>query len=244
MATIMFNLKDRVVEKQYQFITSTFNSCLYFPGFNSVNTITSKIDEFCNNEYFQKLKKILINEKDSIIILGGRFPLYLSNYKFDNKEGGIEGGKRGSQFISLGKYDSLKSSFNSEVLELSNSNKIILIYPIPEVGLDPNKKFFTQWTKKRFAKNFDFKSITTSYKVYKDRTKTSFELLNSIQGDNIYRVFPHKLFCNISIKDRCVTNDDKNIFYGDDNHPSLEGVKIINDLVIDEIKKIELKLPN
>ena len=34
MASLMFNLKDRVVKKNYQFITSTYGGCLFFPGFN------------------------------------------------------------------------------------------------------------------------------------------------------------------------------------------------------------------
>ena len=83
--------------------------------------------------------------------------------------------------------------------------------------------------------------MTTSYEVYKDRTKTSFELLDSILGSNIYRVYPHKLFCNTTIKDRCLTHDDKNIFYSDDDHPSYKGAEMINDLIMKEIEKIEKK---
>ena len=82
--------------------------------------------------------------------------------------------------------------------------------------------------------------ITTSYEVYKNRTKSSFELLDSIQGENIYMVYPHTLFCNTTIKNRCVTHDDKNIFYADDDHPSSKGAEMINDLIMKEIEKIEL----
>ena len=83
--------------------------------------------------------------------------------------------------------------------------------------------------------------ITTSYEVYKDRTQSSFELLDSIKDENIYRVYPHTLFCDTLIKDRCVTHADKSIFYFDDNHPSLKGAEMINDLIMKEIEKIELK---
>ena len=95
---------------------------------------------------------------------------------------------------------------------------------------------------KNLSENFsDFKNINTSYDVYKNRTKSSFELLDSIQGDNIFRVYPHTLFCNTTIKDRCITHDDKNIFYSDNNHPSLKGSEMINNLIMKEIEKIELK---
>ena len=83
---------------------------------------------------------------------------------------------------------------------------------------------------------------TTSFDVYKERTKSSFELLDSIKGENIYRVYPHKLFCNTKIKNRCLTHDDKDIFYIDEDHPSLKGAEMISDLIIKEIERIELNL--
>ena len=108
------------------------------------------------------------------------------------------------------------------------------------MGWNVPKKIFRD-TAKFFKKNTDLKYITTSFNVYKERTKSSFELLDSIQGDNIYRVYPHTLFCNTTIKDRCVTHDGKNIFYFDDDHPSIKGSEMINDLIMKEIEKIELK---
>ena len=98
---------------------------------------------------------------------------------------------------------------------------------MPKRNLNEIKSYLT-------PKNF----ITTSYQVYKDRTESSFELLDSIKSDNIYRVYPHKLFCNTLIKNRCITHDNKDIFYADDDHPSLKGSEMINDLIFAEIKKI------
>ncbi len=241
MASMIFNLKDRVVKKNYQFITSTFGGCLFYPSFNKINNKTQKISENCNDSYFQKLKQTLSNDKNSIVIFGGRFPLYLSNYLFDNKEGGVEGKEWDNKYVSVGRYNNIQISFQNEISELSKNHKIILIYPIPEVGWEPNNQIYNQWVKQKFNKNFNLVNVTTSYEVYKNRTKSSFELLNSIQGDNIYRVYPHTLFCNTIIKNRCVTHDDKNIFYSDDDHPSIKGAEMINDLIMKEIEKIELK---
>ena len=240
MGSLAFNLKDRIVKNNYQFITSTFGGCLFFPGFNQVDKKTQKISDNCNESYFEKLKQTLSNAKNSIIIFGGRFPLYLSNYYFDNQEGGVEGLEFES-YLSSAKYDTIQNSFKTEILELSKNNKIILIYPIPEVGLDPNQKILSQWVKRMFFKNFNFEYITTSFEVYKERTKSSFELLDSIQSNNIYRVYPHKLFCDTTIQNRCVTHDDKIIFYHDDDHLSLKGNEIISDLIMKEIEKIKLK---
>ena len=240
MASLMFNLKDRVVKKNYKFVTSTFAGCIFFPGFNLIETRTQKKNSNCNDNYFEKLKQTFSSEKNSILIFGGRFPLYLSNFLFDNKEGGIEGREWVYKYISVNKYDTIQISFKNEISKIKKNNKIILIYPIPEIGFDLYKKFFLLKVKKLNNKS-TLKLITTSYEVYKNRTKSSFKLLDSIRGENIYRVYPHKLFCNTIIKNRCVTHDDKNMFYADDDHPSLKGAEMINDLIMKEIEKIELK---
>ena len=44
IGTLIFNLKDRVVENEYQFISSTFSGCIYLPGFN-LTTSSGKIDK-------------------------------------------------------------------------------------------------------------------------------------------------------------------------------------------------------
>ena len=236
MGSIMFDLKNRLVEKEYQFITSVLAACMYFPGFDLLEN--NKIKS-CNNDYFLNLKQMLLREKNSIIIFGGRLPVYLSNYYFDNQEGGIEGKKFSSKYkTSNQKYLTLQDSFRDEVLELSKENKIILIYPIPAVGWDPNKKLWLN-RKNKFSKDFIFPKITTSFEVYKQRTKSSFDLLDSINNQNIYRIYPHRLFCNNFIKDRCITHDYEDIFYSDDDHPSYKGAELINNLIIEEIKKIE-----
>ena len=42
--------------------------------------------------------------------------------------------------------------------------------------------------------------------------------------------------CNSAIKGRCITHDLTNIFYADDDHPSLKGAELINELIIEKIK--------
>jgi len=256
MASIMFDLKNKVVQKDYQFIPIIQPGCLYFPGFNLIDLKVKKININCNNIYFQKIKNTLSKEKNSIIIFGGRFPLSLSGYLFDNLEGGGEvqdneykvssDRKWRKNYISDGQYETLQDSFINEVSKISENNQIILIYPIPEVGWNvvakmnkfiqnlkfPNdlKKFHNKFTKSTL--------ITTDYKVYKERSESSFSLLNSVVGKNIYRVYPHKLFCDKAIKSRCITHDSNDIFYVDGHHPSSKGAEMINDLIMKEIENI------
>ena len=238
--SIMYDLKNKIIDKNYQFITSVVGACSYYPGFNMIISKTGKIDDKCTDEYFQNLKEILSKEKDSIIIFVARFPAHLSNLEFSQNINDKKV-KWHRDYVSVGKYNNLQTSFRNEVLNLSKNNKIILMYPIPEVDFDPNKKIYLKWIgrENKFSKDLNFEYLTTSYKAYQRRTAKSFELLDSINGDNIYRVYPHTLFCNTAFKDKCMTHDDKIVFYIDNHHPSLKGSHFINELVIKEIEKIE-----
>ena len=241
MSALAYDLKDRVISKSYQFNTSIIGGCLFFPGFNSVDIKTKKITR-CNNKYHSKLLEKLQKEKNSIIILGGRYPVYLSNTLFNNQEGGIEGFKYSTQLIPENDGSNIKDNFKSAIKSISLQNYIILIYPIPEVGWNLPRKILSQINKNLLSIEEDeIKKVTTSYEVYRERTKSSFELLDNVQGDNIFRVYPHTLFCDTIVRARCLTHDDENVFYTDYDHPSPKGAEMINELIMKEIEKIELK---
>ena len=113
--------------------------------------------------------------------------------------------------------------------------KILKKRKLEKIFVNRNNKF----SLKSNLENLEY--VTTSYEVFKERNKSSFDLLNSIQNSNIYRVYPHNLFCNTKISDRCITHNDENIFYIDDDHVSAKGAEMINNLIVDKIKEIELK---
>ena len=114
---------------------------------------------------------------------------------------------------------------------------VILIYPIPEAGWNiPSKVLNKFFVKKNKINNKNY--VTTSYLVYKNRNKSSFDLLDSIKGKNIHRIYPNEIFCDSLIKKRCITHNDKDIFYSDHNHLSYIGSIMINDLIMEKLKKI------
>jgi len=231
MENLKINLKERLLKDDYVLKESIVPECIYFPGFNRVRIKTNKKTKLCNNEYFTELEKNLENNDNSILIFGGRFPLYFNKSFFDNKEGGVEDDNYWNyKFVSVGKFKNIQESFKDSLIKLSKKNKIILIYPIPEVGWHIPQKIFNQSSKEL---------ISTSYKVYQERSKSSFKLLNSIKGKNIFRIYPHKVFCNTIIENRCLTHDDKDIFYTDSNHPSIKGSVMINNLIVQKIKEIK-----
>ena len=90
-----------------------------------------------------------------------------------------------------------------------------------------------------FIKEEDIKNnkITTSYLEYLNRTNTTYELYDSIIHDNIFRVYPSKIFCDNSVKERCITHTEHEILYWDEVHTFGFG----SDLIVDQImKKIDL----
>ena len=73
-------------------------------------------------------------------------------------------------------------------------------YDLYYIGWKVNKKIWNNRNNKMSTK-VNLNQITTSYNVYKNRSKSSFDLLDSIQSENIYRVYPHRLFCDTLVKD-------------------------------------------
>lgn len=223
-------LKLILNKNNYNYHSYIVNECIYFPGFDRIRIKTNKKTNLCSNNYFSKVEKDLLAQKDAIFIFGGRFPVVLEKRFFNNQEGGVEDDKPWKyEFKSNGKFKNINNSFRQSLLKLSQNNKIILIYPIPEVGWDIQQKVFN-----KFPENI----ISTSYELYKNRTKSSFDLLDSIKGENIFRVFPDKIFCNSDIKGRCVTHNKKSIFYYDDNHLSIRGTEMLNQQIIKKINVI------
>ena len=62
--------------------------------------------------------------------------------------------------------------------------------------------------------------------------------MDTINSENVYRVYPHELFCNSVVNERCITHNKNDILYSDDDHPSKVGAAMINELLINKIKEI------
>ena len=230
MHNLGIKLKSALEKNNSIYLSYIVNECIYFPGFDRIRIKTNKKTKLCNSKYFEEIENELIKQEDAIIIIGGRFPVVLNKTFFNNEEGGVEDDKFWKyNYKSNGKFKNLKSSFVKSVSKLSKNNHIILIYPIPEVGWDVQQKVFNKFPKF---------NISTSFEVYKKRSLSSFELLDLIKGDNIYKIFPHEIFCNTVLENRCMTHDTESIFYSDDNHLSIKGAEILNQEILKKISNI------
>ena len=122
----------------------------------------------------------------------------------------------------------IEIDFLNLIGDLSISNDIILLYPIPEIGTNLQKK--------------KFENMVRVYNYhYSDFLKQNVDVLNffdTINNPRVHKIYPHKIFCDNNT-DLCSTHDEENFFFFDGYHPSLEGAKMINNLIIKKIEELK-----
>ena len=106
--------------------------------------------------------------------------------------------------------------------------------PTKFVNKFKNKVDFVSGKFKNKIHNDEYLKIP--FESYKKRTLKAFNFLDQIKGENIIRIYPHKLFCNNPIIQSCIAHNSKDIFYRDSHHPSEYGANLVNNLIIKKIK--------
>ena len=183
----------------------------------------------CGGEVINIYKEKVNNIRDSIIIYGGRFPLHLTEKRFFNGYIQEEGDYGVSNGYSLEeKMKSIENTINSFI---QNGNKIILIYPIPEQGWNVRKLYISEtipWSK----------DLGYSYNIFKNRTQTSYDVLDSISSKDLYRVYPENIFCNTFIRNQCVGKFKDKLFYQDDDHLAPDGEELLSQEILKVLELI------
>jgi len=234
-----FNLNEKIKKKDLSLFR--FNTRMYLTDFNYVKKKTKKIDEnFIESNV--KIDNFLKENSNLIVVFHQRWSIRLLETFLGNEEENILEPFNIKTSSLKERQQYIKERLIFEINKIINQgHKLILVYPVPEQRHDPHRYLFGNYI---FNKNVFNKSIPVfsgSYDDYKKRNKLIFEILDSIKNENIYRVYPHSYFCDKQIKDRCVANDENNIFYYDNDHLSLQGSKLVVDGIMKEIEKIELK---
>ncbi len=191
-------------------------------------------------EYNDAVRKVLENENYKSVVVMARWTVYLEGTLFDNGEGGVEinatdlwidGGVSGvdkTRDLSVRKK-AVALSYKNAVLDLLNAGKkVILVYPVPEVGWNA-----PSYAAKKLIHTKD-SSVSTSHQKYIERNADAIAALDAIgEHTNLVRIKPEKMLCDTYIKDRCVAVVNDVSLYFDDNHLSNAGAQ----LVVNEIMK-------
>ncbi|MCG9677574.1 acyltransferase family protein [Vibrio sp. Isolate24] len=167
------------------------------------------------------------------IVFVARLPLYLSGKRFDNGLGGLEPG--GDRWIEAVNGGSAKQAVIDKLsFWASLGHELVLVYPIPEIGWHVPRKIqqiLGEHVLPSLKKEaYDNLKIGVHETTYQERTSEAFDLLDNVEGENVSRVYPHKVFCT---EGHCKANDATSIYYYDDDHLSTHGAK----LLVNEIAK-------
>ncbi len=235
---ISYELEKNLELKNLGFLSLTYSGC---PPIQNVYRVDAPITNKCYEYNEQTFRFLLQNPKIHYVVLSARWTLYLEKNRYNNTEGGIEDGEdafidvvsNGNRKINdeLTRKDLVKKSYRTTIENLLQAGKkVIVVYPIPEVGWDvPVRQL-----KKILFNESNVEPITTSYSSFQVRNESTIRALDSIPSNvNLIRIKPEKILCNSFIKDRCITQIDSKILYYDDDHLSNEGAK----LVINEVMK-------
>jgi len=111
---------------------------------------------------------------------------------------------------------------------LDEDYRIILIYPIPQM-----KKNVSVEVEKNIKNNkIPIKIINIDFLKYLQESKKIFNFFDTINHKNLYKIYPHKKFCNTSLKNKCIGNTQDYLYFTDTSHLSKKGSELINmDLI-------------
>ncbi len=234
---------DNRVKSEFNLINQTYipRGCYYVKDFYKIDFFSKRKVDICTLEDQRKRRDNFISKKDTIVIIGGRLPVYLHSNPDRKFFRYLE--KRDEKFFKIVfKNDNglkLEEGVRNSIYDLLENNvKVILIYPVPILDFFPHKKLFDLYVsdKDNFYINLKANPITSTYSEFKKYAKQSHDLLDSINHPNLIKIYTHELFCD-KISDSCKTHNENNIFYEDDDHLSKFGNQKIVDQIFNELNK-------
>ena len=235
--TLMYDLNNRLSSRNYNFRPITARSFFYFKESLKLHSNGKLIEEYFLTVR-ERINKIVSKSENNIFIFGGASAVYIFDKRFyrDNKV-------VGDPVVNYVNKDTLKFSsknlmneFREQIESISKNNKVILVYPTPEVGFNLQYKLLKGRNWKQMEKNPTL--IKHPYKEYMAINKDVFDFFDTLKNKNIHRIFPHKLFCNTKIKDQCLMHNEKDIFFSDEYHLSIVGAEMVSQLLIDKIDNL------
>lgn len=172
------------------------------------------------------------------LIISSRWTLWLERRGVDNQEGGRESIKNitvvNENTEQLGYIQALSRDYADSIqMLLENGYKVVLIYPVPEMGWNvPN------YLVKKLHIHGELmpQDASTSHKLFQQRNARAYAALDAIgEHKNLVRIYPEKLFCDTFVEDRCAAHVDGKPLYSDDDHLSSYGSELVLEKIIEHL---------
>lgn len=180
------------------------------------------------------------------VLVVSRWTRFINSTGFDNGEGGVETSRDHIAHLSDGQPLPLadrarialvvqKAASSTRAL-LDLGKYVVLVYPIPEVGWDAPVYLARRELRRRAARETVLAS--TSFDAFRGRNRATFAMLDEIgEHPRLTRVYPHREFCDTSLPERCVFEQDSQSLYTDNNHVSLAGARLLAPEIVRAITR-------
>jgi hypothetical protein len=240
---LMFEAKKAFAKTDYGLLFAATQAC---PPVRGVYRADNPDKKACYKQNNIVYEDIVNNPLIEYVILSARWTLGMEGVRFDNKEGGVEHGRKPQlDIVENGKYLLHEDYSHRELIAkayintiqylLDRGKKVILIYPVPEAGWN-----VPDYMSRLYLLNpgsvFDESTASTSHQVFNNRNKRAIDALDKIEHNkNLHRIFPEEIFCDSILSGRCITHIDGTILYRDDDHLSDAGAKLILEQVLKKL---------
>ena len=221
LGSLSYDLYNRT-KSDYSFLNITNGGYFHLRGVDQIEINTKKINKNYD-EIRNRVDKILNKSKNNIIIIGGATSLYFYKKRVENRS-------LHWSFLFVDKKSKknnpqiVKNAFINFIEEISVNNDVILLYPVPELGSNLQKRKFTN----------RIRVFNYNYSTFLNQNKDVIKFFDSINIPKVHKVYSFRAFCKEEAAS-CSTHDNENFFFYDGYHPSLVGAKMINDLIIKKI---------
>jgi peptidoglycan/LPS O-acetylase OafA/YrhL len=240
---LQYNLNEDAKKNNLSFFY--LPSKFFLKNFNMIEIKTKKERKYFVEENVQ-IQNFLNENSNLIVIFHYRWAIRILNSYYKDSEDNREKTNLNyhsyfepfnTKKLSLTeRQNSIRNSLLSEINEIiSQGHKLILVYPVPELGFNPTRSLFRKFIIDNNIFENSSSILSVNFDSFKNRNKLVFEILDSVDNPNIFRVYPHKFFCNTLKQNRCVANDKNSFFYYDDDHLSSHGSKLVVEEIMNKI---------
>jgi hypothetical protein len=172
-----------------------------------------------------------------VLVVNARWSMLMEKERFNNGEGAIEAGIPWVWNLPPSGV-SYSEAMGAEIVDsiqtiLDSGKKVILLYPVPEMGWDVPRVI----SRSLLVNGSVSKEVgSVSYNVFRQRNKSAIKALDSIVSRaNLIRIRPEEVLCNTLVKDRCVAHINGEALYFDNNHLSNKGAEVVLREVISSL---------
>lgn len=220
-----------------------YTNCLPVTGY------TRSDEPECGEFNEDVMNYMLDNDNVKLVIMLGRYPLQFEGETFNNQEGGIEHDNKvfAVPYDDGSVYAGDPTTMDHRVAQVgeriqqtvdtlvNNGKKVVLIYPVPEVGWDVPAML----AKERMYGIERSAPLSTSHAVFKERVASSYAQLDQVDNHpNLLKVRPEQLLCGTYLEGRCTAQVGDDLLYYDNNHLSRAGATLVVDHIFDEMKEV------